>query len=396
MSRLPWLLRTVAVAAGALHTAIAIQDQSMSEDGIAYLDLGDAYARGDWRPVNSVWSPVYPLLLGITIRLAGPSPRWEFTTVHLVNFTIYLLALLCFDFFWREIRRAVLQGEQATGAERLVLPDWAWWVFGYALFVWSSVVLIHFRTVSPDMLVAALVYLAAGLLVRIGRGEARPRVHAAFGAVLGGAYLSKAVMFPLAFAFLGAAALLRLGRAGWRRRWSLSVAAFAVMALPLVGLLSLEKGRFTFGEAGRLTYLRYINRMPYPHWPADAPAQLGRPRSPAQRILDHPPVYEFGSPIPGTYPLSLDPSYWYDGVTPRMQLGRQLRALAASARFYFDLFAREQGVSLGATLILIALSGEAWRRSRLLPGALPGWPLALIGLGMTALALYALVYVESR
>src|SRR5215213_7406828 len=98
-----WVLRIAAVLVGLLHTAIAIQDQSMNEDGISYLDLGDAYVAGNWRPINSVWSPLYPLILGAVLRLVRPSLHWEFTVVQLVNLGIYLLALICFEFFWREI-----------------------------------------------------------------------------------------------------------------------------------------------------------------------------------------------------------------------------------------------------------------------------------------------------
>src|SRR5215213_1471863 len=178
-----WALRIIAGLAGLIHTAIAIQDQSMNEDGISYLDLGDAYLAGHWRPINSVWSPLYPLILGTALRLARPSLQWEFTVVHLVNFGIYLLALICFEFFWRETRRA-LETAVRSDPGKIILPEWAWWAFGHTLFIWSAVVLIRLRTVTPDMVVAAIVYLAAGLLVRIGAARSRPTTHPAFGGLL--------------------------------------------------------------------------------------------------------------------------------------------------------------------------------------------------------------------
>jgi hypothetical protein len=385
-----WVLRIAAGLAGLIHTAIAIQDQSMNEDGISYLDLGDAYLAGHWQPINSVWSPLYPLILGTTLRLARPSLQWEFTVVHLVNFGIYLLALACFDFFWRETRRA-LEAEVRPESKEITLAPWAWWAFGYALFVWSSVVLIRFRAVTPDMLVAAIVYLAAGLLVRIGSGASRPTVHAQFGGVLGLGYLTKAVMFPLGFVFLCAAAVLEWKRERRFRHWLLGAAIFAIVAGPLVLALSLEKRRVTFGEVGRLTYLRYVNRMPFPHWPADAPRTLGHPQHPARRIHDNPAVYEFRSPVRGTYPLSFDPSYWYDGVSTRFDPAGQAKRLAESAAIYFDLFARDQGGLLGVVLLLLAMSTKRRRR-----GSWVGPPLALLGTGAAALALYSPVYVEGR
>ena len=381
-----WLLRVAAGLAGLVHTGVAIQNQSMSEDGISYLDLGDAYLAGDWQPINSVWSPVYPLILGAALRLVRPSLQWEFTVVHLVNFGIYLLALACFDFFWRETRRALETDLDAHRGE-ITLPQWAWWVFGYALFVWSSVVLIRFRAVTPDMLVAAIVYLAGGLLIRIGSAPPRPATHALFGGVLGLGYLTKAVMFPIGFVFLGAAAVLEWMRERRFSHWLIGAVIFAAIAGPLVLALSMDKGRMTFGEVGRLTYLRYVNDMPYPHWPPDAPGDLGRPLHPARQIHLNPAVYEFRSPVPGTYPLSYDPSYWYDGVSTRFDPGGQLERLVVSGGVYFDLFVRDQGGLLGVVLLLLAMSGKMRRL---------GWPLALVGTGAAALALYFPVYVEGR
>src|SRR5215217_1690955 len=385
-----WVLRSVAIVAGLVHTVIAIQDQSMNEDGISYLDLGDAYLAGHWKPINSVWSPVYPLILGTVLRLFRPSMQWEFTVVHLVTFCIYLVALVCFEFFWRETKRAVEAEVEARGGE-IILPGWAWWVSGYALFVWSSVVLIRLRTVTPDMLVAAIVYLAAALLVRIGSSHPRPATHLRFGSLLGLGYLTKAVMLPIGFVFLGAAAVLEWKQGRNLRHWLSGALIFAVIAGPLVLALSLDKRRLTFGEVGRLTYLRYVNGMPYPHWPAAAPRGWRQPLHPARRIYDDPPVYEFRVPVLGTYPLSYDPSYWYDGVSGRFNPDGQARRLAASIRFYFDLFARGQGAMLGVVVLLLAMSIRTRRR-----GSWLGWPLALVGMGTAALVLYLPVYVEGR
>jgi hypothetical protein len=385
-----WGLRIAAVLVGLLHTAIAIQDQSMNEDGISYLDLGDAYVAGNWRPINSVWSPLYPLILGAVLRLVRPSLHWEFTVVQLVNLGIYLLALICFEFFWREIRRAL---ETAVKAEpgKIILPEWAWWGIGYALFVWSSVVLIRLRTATPDMLIAAIVYLAAGLLVRIGSARSHQSTHGLFGGLLGLGYLTKAVMFPLGLIFLGVAAALEWKQGRNFRHWLSGALIFAVITGALVVALSLEKRRLTFGEVGRLTYLRYVNGMPYPHWPAAAPVDLKPPFHPARRILDDPPVYEFRTPVRGTYPLSYDPSYWYDGVSGRFNPKGQAQRLAASAKFYLHLFARSQGAMLGVVVLLLAMSARKRSQDSWL-----GWPLALVVMGSAALALYLPVYVEGR
>ncbi len=68
-----------------------------SDDAIAYLDIGDAYLRGEWKEaINGYWSPLYYWLLGLTISVLNPSPYWEFFVVKIVNFLIYLFALVRF------------------------------------------------------------------------------------------------------------------------------------------------------------------------------------------------------------------------------------------------------------------------------------------------------------
>src|SRR5262245_31136988 len=78
LRRLPGAFRLLAVALGGLHTWAAISRFSMNPDGIAYLDMADAYMRGDWRAaINPVWSPLYAWLLGPVMRLVQPTMRWE-------------------------------------------------------------------------------------------------------------------------------------------------------------------------------------------------------------------------------------------------------------------------------------------------------------------------------
>src|SRR5688500_8383328 len=63
-------------------------------DGVSYLDIADAYMRGDWRnAINAYWSPLYSWILGLVLHLARPSSFWESSVVRLVNFAIFLGAL---------------------------------------------------------------------------------------------------------------------------------------------------------------------------------------------------------------------------------------------------------------------------------------------------------------
>ena len=194
----------IAVLLGAIHAWAAASVHAMNEDGISYLDMGDAYLRGDWSmAINTVWSPLYSWILGLAMYILKPAIRWEFPVVHMVNFLIYLSTLVCFDFFWRQVmnsRQAISPGSSENDV--VALPEWALLALGYTLFIWSSLNLINIWTVTPDMCLAAFLYLAAGLILLIRNESATWPTYALLGLILGLTYLTKAAMFPLAFVFL--------------------------------------------------------------------------------------------------------------------------------------------------------------------------------------------------
>ena len=218
---------------------------TINPDGISYLDMGDAYWRGDWHmAINAYWSPLYSWILGFFLKVLKPSPYWEYPLAHLVNFLIYVAALACFEFFLRAFIRRHREPEKEAGeADEVTLPEWAWWALGYSLFIWTSLVLITLRLVTPDMCVAGFVYLATGLILQIRSRAATWRTYALLGVVLGFAYLAKAVMFPLAFVFL-AVAMFSLGDLRKAApRVALSVMVFLVIAAPFMIAISRAKGR---------------------------------------------------------------------------------------------------------------------------------------------------------
>ncbi len=385
-------LKWLTLLLGAAHTWAAVRSYSMTEDGISYLDIGDAYMRGDWdTAINSVWSPLYSWILGPVMRLLQPSMRWEFATVQFVNFGILVLALLCFESFWRQ----VVQCHKATSVrfssdDRLVLPGWLAWSIGYLVFGYSSLNLIYVWSVTPDMLTSALVYLAAREIVKARLESWTWAAGARTGLLLGLGYLSKSVLFPLGFAFL---ALGVFAGGNWRRaapRVGLALLCFLMVSVPFITLISIKTGAFTFGDAGKLTYVRYINDVEYPHWQG-GPAGNGEPKHPTRLVLDDPPVYEFGSPVGGSYPVSLDPSYWYAGVTARIDISRQVQRVLSSASYYLDLFFRQQAALLFGFLLLRL---AAPRERRPLSAQLSRWGLALFALA--GMALYSVVLVDGR
>jgi hypothetical protein len=381
---LPHLLRATALGLGALHTFTAVRRQSMNEDGINYLDMGSAITAGDWHTaLNAIWSPLYSVILGVVVGLVQPSAWWEFPVVQMTNFVIFAFTLICFEFFWRELTTSY-----HAGPERLRRwPAAAWLTLGYSLWIWSSLALITLWAVTPDMLVAACVYVASGLLLRVGRRPSSRSLLIALGLVLGLGYLAKAALFPLGLVCLVLVAGVLHGASRTAPRVAWAVLGFGVIAGPIVLSLSVAAGYVTFGDVGRFTYMKHVNRLRYPHWEETIAHVHGTPLHPPRRVLESPPVYEFASPVPGTYPMSFDPGYWTRGLSPRIDPTQQVTAMASNGLFYFDLFVRQQGVFIGAVLLLLAYAARP--RDCLGQAALVLWSSA-------AFALYSLVYVTPR
>jgi len=390
--RLPALTKVALIASGALYAAVGAAYQVMYPDGIDYLDVADAYMRADWSTaINPVWSPLYSLILGPIVEVVPRSVHWEFPVVHVVNFGIYLAALFAFEFFWKQLTMYSGAGAGLTIASTPArLPDWAWQVLGYALFGHSALTLNGVITVTPDMLMAGLVFVAAGILVQLRSGLIASRQFAVLGAVLGLAYLAKSVMFPLAAIAL-VLAVLAVPRLQRRiARGALGVAFLLITAGPFVLAISHAKGRLTIGEASRITYVKLVNEVPYPHW-------QGRPEvgqilvHPSRQVLDDPRVFEFATPIRTTYPISFDPSYWYEGVSPRLDLAAQSRIIWSNLAVYGDLFFPQQAALV--LLVCVQYWRRTWRPVRVAV-VFHRWSLAI--LAAVALGLYGLVHVEAR
>ncbi len=390
--RLQILSSAVAVALGLLHAWNGRYE--ISPDGISYLDMGDAYLRGDWQvAINGYWSPLYSLLLGVALRVIKPSPYWEFPVAHLVNFVVYLCALFCFAFFLNEVMRHQRGEANKVAGQWAGLPEWAWVVVGYTLFMWSSLELITVRYVTPDMCVAACVYVVSGIIVRMRRVAGGWLTFAVLGAVLGVGYLAKAAMFPLAFVFVGVSLLT--GGGGVRRvarRALVAGVAFLLVSSPFLIALSWAKGRMTFGDTGRLNYAWYVNDIPGIYWQGE-PGWSGTSRHPTRKVMDAPEVYEFGTPVGGTYPPWYDPSYWNEGLTPRFDLRRQIEVMISGIKFHFYFLlplALRGSIAMGL-FVLFYMSGRGWR---IIKDVAARWFLLVPAL--TAFAMYSLVHVEER
>ena len=361
-------------------------------DGISYLDMSDALLRHNWHLlINPLWSPLYPCLIGVTRWILRPSAYWELPVVHVLNFVIFLGALASFEFLLRQVTQVLGQRRGPRDVQSpQPLPSWIVQLIGYSLFIWSTFVLINgLRRVYPDLLVSMFVYLDAGMVLRLRTNASKIGTFLLLGLALGFGYLAKAILFPMAFVFMGAAFLV-LG--AWRKGLlplTLTLVIFAATTAPLLVGISKMVGRPSFGESGSLNYAWHVNGKEL------LPFYSSRPRPhlrhPINRISEKPSAFEFRQPFSVTYPLYFDPQYWNAGVRTVINLREQLRAISQNLTvFYASLVAPVWGL-IGGFLILFFMSPDLPESLR---NVVSNWQLLVPGI--VAMGLYALVWVEPR
>jgi len=375
-----WL---VAGALGAL--AAYASRQEMNPDGVAYLDLADAWRRGDLaQAVSLYWSPLYSWLLAAALALVGPSARGEFPLAHLLNFLLYLGALASLEYF---LRCSAPRPAAGTGAGWPAAARAAW---AHALFLVGALGLVTIRLVTPDLIVLGVVLLAAGLLCRLADG-AGPGAAVALGAVLGLGALAKAAMLPVAVVTLALAAVAAgSARRAWPRA-ALALAALALVVAPWIAAMSSVAGRPTLGDNARLNYLWLVSReyrAPFFSSPGARPAAWPL-EHPPRRLLDAPATFELAAPVGGTLPIWYDPVYWHRGAPVRLDAAAELRAVQKSVRAAARLGLGLLPFAVGLVVLFAVLGrrrDSAWLRRE---GV-------LLAFAATPLAGYLLIHVEPR
>lgn len=338
----------------------------VSYDGVSYLDMADAYLSRSWHvAINGFWNPLYSWIVGLAFLSLRPNAYWEYPVVHLVNLFAYAATVAAFEFFLSGLLR---QREDAAAIR----------VVAYALFLWTSLEMIHVWMVSPDMLVAASVYLALGILQR----PVSKWSPVLLGATLAAGYYAKSVMIPI-----GCIVLLANWKTIPRRQWITAVASFAILSLPLILMLSQATGHLTIGETGRLNYAWFVDGVAERNWQG-GPDRAGNPIHPARIALESPRVYEFGGIFPTTYPMWYDVSYWFRGLhvwlAPRGFIRNTIRDFTGVAK----LMVCQGGGFLAGWAFCFLRSKAKWTE------AFPARPVWFVGLG--AIFLYCAVHCESR
>jgi hypothetical protein len=367
-------------------------------DGMNYLDVARAYARGDWvHAINGYWSPLYSWLLAVIEIIFHPSPYWQSTYLHLLNFVLFIVALITFEFFVERLLSLVTFPFPELN-DAIARPAWAWWLLGYTAFAVCTLRIITLSNDTPDMALAAVVFLAAGWLIDLQQFERGVVRYALLGVILGVGYLTKGVMFPVFFVFLFAVAFARGNFKRPDLRALATLAGFLVVSLPFVGALSYVKGHFTFGETGKIAYIHEVIHANEhkPEMVERLTRETGKPgnrdvRYLPQRLTDDPPAYVYPAPYPlATYATLYDPSYAWTGRSPHFYLGEQIRAVGRATASFFHMLSTEK--QWGAGWLVLAFVAASWKRTRArLTQLWFIWFPPLVTLG-----LYSLVLVEPR
>ena len=196
---------------------------------------------------------------------------------------------------------------------------------------------------EPDMIICTLVFSIFAMLYRIRLRAITWGESVFLGVLLGLGYLTKAIMFPLAFVFTGVA--LILVKCSNQNLYKI-VAAFSVfllLSLPYIVVLSDANGRWMLSDAGWINYAWDVNQVKHwSHWQGEEGVH-GTPLHPTRQIHEDPPMYEFAAPFKVTYPPWYNPSYWYEGVKLTVDLKRQFSVLLQNTKRLLVFFASVPG-----------------------------------------------------
>jgi hypothetical protein len=363
-----WMLRIYALVLG--FAWMWYERNYLSMDGVSYLDLGELWWSRDWKnAVNGLWSPLYPILLGLWMKLAPDSVQTYLIFAHLLNFVFYIFSMICFEFLLFETEANLKQAKQQS-AEIFALPEWVMRLLGYVLFIWTACRLNGLARLAPDLMVSSVFYLSTALMLRIRRGLSSPQTMICLGLSLGVGYLAKTPLLVLsALTLSGCFWLIRPLKTAVARV-SLSAVTMLLLISPFVILLSLALGKLSFGESANLNYLWHINGLPDRHWRGENPA-YGQPLHPPRKLLTQPELSEYAEPITGTYPLWLNPLYWYAGVKPQFAPQRMLQNTWKNLPGFGKLFVSSTTIFLPLCFVgSLLLSRRRWAG---MPDILTNW-----------------------
>ena len=359
----------------------------INPDGISYLDVAREMLKGNpGAYFHPYWSPLFPALLALGIRLASPAPASVLLLAHAVIALSALAALAAFIFFIYEWR-CLLEPATNELTQTAFFPRT---LLGLGLFLFATIKFIGANILTPDILAMAVVFALAAVTCRIAAGRGRTGSAIALGLLLAIGYLTKAALFPL-----GLLLLLLLALSWYRNRTRIipviiASIVFIALTAPYIAILSARQHKITFGESGRLNYAWSVlhNSPMYAGWTKGS-QQSGTPTHPLKVLRTNPTVLAFDHTTPGTLPIWYNPSYFYQGLKAPFDLQLQLRQLRRAPS---QILAPMRRSAFAILLMLIFLAVLARKQLRAPKLAAPWLILWSIG----AYCMYSLVVAQPR
>lgn len=358
-------------------------------DGLSYFDIASSFLdHGPAGLINGYWSPLYPFCIALAWALTGRNPLLAYFSEHIVNGLFFVVGGFAFAFFAGEV------GEGRPSIHRSIHLLWIALCAAIFLQIYITPRFPLLRIASPDILVAAAAFAAAGWLCRVARAPANKKSWIWLGVTLAAGYYAKSVFFPL-----GLAAMAFAAAAGpWSKaRFRGALWCFAVWAAgcaPLVIATSLHVGRLSISESGSLNYVWAVNQV-------RTPGAVGV-RYPDFADLSHPPRVLLVSPVRifdyrqpgagnGTFPPWFEPSYWGAGIRPRPDFAGLWRQISGAFDLYKEWFYAYYWQFMAGALILLIPGLELRGRQGLTLATVPALLFAIV-----PLLLYAATFLDAR
>jgi hypothetical protein len=396
LRRLLWIYVVLLVLAGMGYARW--DAYQLDGDAVAFMDISDAMLHHNWSAVpNGYWNPAYPAVLALGTAIAHPSRASELQIFYWCNFAIYLAAMFaCFYLVTGLLRlrhALAMESGSALGAAGLLF-------FALSTLFISFMRELSLGKVRSDALLLTFIFLAAGTLLRL-QAEKRFYLYPLLGFWLGLAYLTKSyAMLPSVALLLGMVAYALFGKSALRKQIlagaALTAIIFGCIAAPFVIAISHQRGRLTTGESARINYAFFVDETQRWHeWRTGLLGHATAQWKHHETLLDSalpagPFVYSYKQHALGTYPLWFDPSYWTDGLKPKIYIGGHIKRLERTMAL-LTRFLLERPETLLLLLLLLAIGARFPRtRSQTVPF------LACLGWGALMIAIYMPIDLQDR
>ena len=369
---------------------------SMNGDVASYFDLADEMQSHHWNwVVNGYWNPLYPALLTLARLLMRVDVWHELQAARFLNVVIAVFVLLASSYLADSALRLSLTrttiGKEPEGWARISRSTLL--LCSFVITFWFIVRDMNMNAVRPDLLLTLFLLIAFASLFNIQR-TSKFVYFAVLGGSFGLAFLTKSVAFPIFGLTILVLAGLGLRKRSYLLGAGVAALVFGVVAGPFIQALSKKEGHFSTGESGGANYAWYVDgaaRFEQQHGEPDTKGSaIDRLKHTSKKLLANPPVFYYGSEMPGTETQWFDPSFWNAGLTPKFALGRQIRVLLGNAAMFVRLCVMNFQVFL--PLILVILVGSRWVMDDWGPDAM--LPAALIAVALTGL--FLIVLMEGR